>query len=354
MKINEKLPILRKRCGMSQEDFAHELNVSRQSVYKWETGDANPDITKLQKMAKVLGVSFDYLLDENIDITKVDDVPVDKPIETKYRKVFCSGKSLQENQAALDNGFSGINKYIGIFSKKEKVENSKGIFQENFKKMTDYFEAKGYEYIQLQDHLCAAFFADNKEKLFGFWFAGAVQFVCPIENFISFRVKENQATGPIAALGFPFSYDIDVSYFTEDGKDLSYYLDIEAFHPYWWDEMKKPTKEDIEETFLVCSASTQKAIELISKKITVLKTFVDKIERGVCKVNEVDTVAFAKLLKEVEGAALIDKQNKEKVIAAQKEKFNAKLKKVLLYGGISAGAIALILIYAYLYAKGII
>ncbi len=349
MKINEKLPILRKRCGMSQEDLANELNVSRQSVYKWETGEANPDITKLQKMAKALGVSFDYLLDENIDITKVDDVPADKPTEVKRRKVFCSGRDLQENQAALDNGFVG-KANTGIFSKREVVANSEEIFQENFKKMTDYFEAKGYEYIQLQDHLCAAFFVDNKEKLFGFWFAGAVQFVCPIENFISFRVKENQPTGPVANLGFPFSYDIDVSYFTEDGKDLSYYLTIEAFHPYWQYEKKNLTKEDIDATFLMRSASTQKAIELIAKKITMLKTFVDKIERGACKVNEVDTVAFSKELSDAADAAITNRLiNEERIKTANQEAKKADrkelLKKILIGVGIAAAVVVAFLIY---------
>ena len=69
MKFNEKIVILRKRKGFSQEDLANELDVSRQSVYKWETGESIPDVNKLKKMVKFFNISFDDLLDDEFDIT---------------------------------------------------------------------------------------------------------------------------------------------------------------------------------------------------------------------------------------------------------------------------------------------
>lgn len=48
MKISEKIVVLRKRKGMSQEDLANELDVSRQAVYKWENGGTTPDINKIK------------------------------------------------------------------------------------------------------------------------------------------------------------------------------------------------------------------------------------------------------------------------------------------------------------------
>ena len=51
MEINEKIMVLRKRKGYSQEDLAHELDVSRQAVYKWESGESTPELDKIKKTA---------------------------------------------------------------------------------------------------------------------------------------------------------------------------------------------------------------------------------------------------------------------------------------------------------------
>ena len=64
MKINEKIMTARKKAGMSQIDLADVMGVSRQSVSKWETGEANPEITKLKQLADALNVSVDWLLSE--------------------------------------------------------------------------------------------------------------------------------------------------------------------------------------------------------------------------------------------------------------------------------------------------
>ena len=65
MKLNEKIILCRKKQGLSQSDLADLLNVSRQSVSKWETGEAKPDIDKLMTLSRVFDVSTDWLLDEN-------------------------------------------------------------------------------------------------------------------------------------------------------------------------------------------------------------------------------------------------------------------------------------------------
>lgn len=51
----------RKRLGLSQEDLAARLNVSRQAVSKWETGESVPDLPKLLTLADALGISLDAL-----------------------------------------------------------------------------------------------------------------------------------------------------------------------------------------------------------------------------------------------------------------------------------------------------
>lgn len=62
MKFNEKLMKLRKEKGMTQEELAFELGVSRQSVSKWELGECEPDISKLKEISKLFQVSIDFLL----------------------------------------------------------------------------------------------------------------------------------------------------------------------------------------------------------------------------------------------------------------------------------------------------
>lgn len=64
MKLNEKIIYCRKKAGLSQLDLADLLGVSRQSVSKWETGESNPEITKIPPLAKAFGVTADWLLSE--------------------------------------------------------------------------------------------------------------------------------------------------------------------------------------------------------------------------------------------------------------------------------------------------
>lgn len=65
MILAEKIMSLRKRLGWSQEELAHRLGVSRQSVSKWESSSSIPDVTKIVQMSELFDVSVDYLLKDN-------------------------------------------------------------------------------------------------------------------------------------------------------------------------------------------------------------------------------------------------------------------------------------------------
>lgn len=65
MRLSEKIMDLRKRSGWSQEELADRLDISRQSVSKWETGESIPDIDKIIRMSELWDVSTDYLLKED-------------------------------------------------------------------------------------------------------------------------------------------------------------------------------------------------------------------------------------------------------------------------------------------------
>ena len=61
MIFSEKLAILRKNKGITQEALAEKLNVSRQAVAKWEAGETIPDLDKCRMLAELFGVSLDDL-----------------------------------------------------------------------------------------------------------------------------------------------------------------------------------------------------------------------------------------------------------------------------------------------------
>ncbi len=69
MTFGEKLKEARKEAGLSQEQFAEKMNVSRSAVAKWETDKGMPDVNNLKIMAQLLSVSVDYLLDEDEKIS---------------------------------------------------------------------------------------------------------------------------------------------------------------------------------------------------------------------------------------------------------------------------------------------
>ena len=72
MKLNEKILTLRKKQGLSQEELAEKLNVSRQAVSRWEVGSAQPDATNVLQLSKLFGVTADYLLNGK-PLTKADE-----------------------------------------------------------------------------------------------------------------------------------------------------------------------------------------------------------------------------------------------------------------------------------------
>ena len=67
MTFSEKLMELRRRSGMSQEQLADRLGVTRQSVSKWESGTAMPELVKLISLSELFDVSVDYLVKDRLD-----------------------------------------------------------------------------------------------------------------------------------------------------------------------------------------------------------------------------------------------------------------------------------------------
>lgn len=73
MTLGEKLKSARKSVGLTQEQLAEKLLVSRQAITKWEADKGMPDIENLKQLSKLLNISIDYLLDsgETIDLSVI-------------------------------------------------------------------------------------------------------------------------------------------------------------------------------------------------------------------------------------------------------------------------------------------
>lgn len=121
----DKLLLLRKQKGLSQEQLAEMLDVSRQSVSKWETQQVLPETSKIVAISNIFGVSIDQLLKDDLEIEGLSEVEI---IEAEVSAIvpldvmFCT-KCGKENSA--DSKFCGYcgNPFVSFIA--EKDENSK-------------------------------------------------------------------------------------------------------------------------------------------------------------------------------------------------------------------------------------
>ena len=67
MTLREKLIVSRNKAGLSQMELAERLGVSRQAVSRWESGDTTPSVDKLKTLARIYGVSLDWLCSDAAD-----------------------------------------------------------------------------------------------------------------------------------------------------------------------------------------------------------------------------------------------------------------------------------------------
>ena len=80
MIVADKIMTLRKKAGWSQEELAARLNISRQSVSKWEGAQSIPDMDKVVQMSRLFGVTTDFLLKDELEIEEhTQSEPMDEP-----------------------------------------------------------------------------------------------------------------------------------------------------------------------------------------------------------------------------------------------------------------------------------
>lgn len=69
-KFHEKLKVLRKEKGLTQKSLSNMLNISQGAYAQWENGKREPNFEKLSMLACIFDVSIDFLLSENLEISK--------------------------------------------------------------------------------------------------------------------------------------------------------------------------------------------------------------------------------------------------------------------------------------------
>ena len=104
MAFGERLQKVRKRSGLTQEEFAEQLQVSRQSVSRWESGRGYPEMEKIIFICNRYGVTMDELFKEEVP------TPGEPPVEAPLLSARTLGSELSNLYANL----SPYNKSIGI------------------------------------------------------------------------------------------------------------------------------------------------------------------------------------------------------------------------------------------------
>ena len=118
MTLGEKIKKARIENGLTQEQLAEKMMVSRQAITKWESDKGIPDVSNLKLLAQLLSVSVDYLLDDGkeIDVNVIRE-PVDI---SKYGKAFIKKKLT--NKLMLEKYPSAEIRYLFPEKKRDKAE----------------------------------------------------------------------------------------------------------------------------------------------------------------------------------------------------------------------------------------
>ena len=107
MEFNNKLYELRKQKGFSQEELANRLNVSRQTVSKWEVGDSTPDMEKLIAISDLFGISLDELI--------LDKSPTPPPVvQSAKSEVYSEIKTDIKEKVLTDSNRKKVRKWLKI------------------------------------------------------------------------------------------------------------------------------------------------------------------------------------------------------------------------------------------------
>ena len=155
MAISDKIYALRNKNGITQETFAEKLDVTRQSVQKWESGAGLPTIDKLIAIATMFGVTMDYLCDRNDEA--VSDGRTDKEYIPDYGKMHAwesYAKSLEIEYEQLQDEGKDVENLKDVFlavSKLPSTKRKEELADVLFKMVDSLPTRNGYQYVEPND-----------------------------------------------------------------------------------------------------------------------------------------------------------------------------------------------------------
>lgn len=118
MNFSEKLTRLRKIKGMTQEEFASAVGVTRQAVYKWESGKSYPEVMTLLEIKSLFGISIDDLLDEKFE--------VELPKKTRRKSVIKKNEEVEfkVNEEAFESKTFEKTEVLAVATEEKTAENA--------------------------------------------------------------------------------------------------------------------------------------------------------------------------------------------------------------------------------------
>ena len=119
MTCGEKITMIRKENNLTQEQFAEMMNVSRQSVSKWELGTDYPDTEKLIRISKLFSCSLDYLLKDEVE---KKDLILEQESDQRRKDYFLGVFFTYLSFAPIFGWILGL---YGIYHQKKTINNRK-------------------------------------------------------------------------------------------------------------------------------------------------------------------------------------------------------------------------------------
>ncbi len=111
MEFNNKLYELRKQKGFSQEELANRLNVSRQTVSKWEVGESSPDMEKLVAISEFFDISLDELV---LDKTSKQDEASEQVVKSEIYSDLKEHVLTEDNKQKAKKGLKIAGIVLGV------------------------------------------------------------------------------------------------------------------------------------------------------------------------------------------------------------------------------------------------
>lgn len=110
--ISKYLQLLRKRQGLTQEDLAKQLSITRQAISKWETGDTIPDLEILLKLSKIYQITINEILEPHMELFNIESFEQIIEIDRSKIKMVLSNFSDEDLVKASKGASPMINDFL--------------------------------------------------------------------------------------------------------------------------------------------------------------------------------------------------------------------------------------------------